>query len=42
MEDTFECPNCDEEGAYFNRVTYECPNCDEEWECDLIEDFEEY
>ena len=34
MQNTFDCPYCHEEGAYFNRVCYECPHCDKEWDAD--------
>ncbi|MDR2447879.1 MAG: hypothetical protein LBD58_11445 [Treponema sp.] len=29
--DTTICPNCGQEGAYFNGINYECPDCDYEW-----------
>lgn len=32
MNNTFECPYCGDEGAYFNGICYECPACGMEWE----------
>ncbi|MDR2193907.1 MAG: hypothetical protein LBP19_05490 [Treponema sp.] len=29
--DTTDCPQCGEEGAYFNGFQYECPECGYEW-----------
>jgi hypothetical protein len=31
MDDTFTCPRCGGETAFFNGVSYECPECDLEW-----------
>lgn len=31
MSDTFTCPNCTLENAYFDTRIYYCPNCDYEW-----------
>jgi hypothetical protein len=31
MEDTYTCPKCQMENAYFNGVVFECPDCDYEW-----------
>ena len=31
MNDTFECPFCGNEGAFFNGVCYECLTCGKEW-----------
>jgi hypothetical protein len=31
MEDTFTCPNCNMDNAYFDGVMYVCPNCNHEW-----------
>ena len=42
MGDTFECPYCEEEGAYFNGVEYECPSCDKIWNPDINEGLEEF
>jgi len=33
--DTVDCPECGDEGAFFNGVTYECPNCGYEWDDDV-------
>lgn len=30
--DNFECPECHNEGAYFNGSYYECPDCGREWD----------
>ena len=30
--DNFECPECHNEGAYFNGSNYECPDCGREWD----------
>jgi ribosomal protein L37AE/L43A len=32
MEDTFTCPNCKMDDAYFDGVIFICPNCDHKWE----------
>lgn len=26
-----QCPECQQENAYFNGVSYCCPDCDYEW-----------
>lgn len=35
FNDTVDCPECGDEGAYFNGMTYECPNCGFEWDDEL-------